>query len=228
LDFFTVIIGLFATNERLFSPAGAFRKGLRVVLRVVLRNVVPTGAAAEEIGGRWGPYNTRCADNGTALAICRKAFGVLTNIDVLLLGLVTGTKLLVAVCFGVLCRKLIGLNGLCTAASDCGADSSDDVEAKEARGEFPSTILLFVIPTAFSKGTVALDPLDAVDAVDAADDRRDCGLDEENVPKFSLRKEGWLAKINDDLVPVELPLFNNFVVLILRIDPQNNKQPLSR
>ena len=114
------------------------------------------------------------------------------------------------------------LTGVCTAASDCAADSSDDVEAKEARGEF-SSMILFVMPT-------ALDALDAVDAVDAADNRRDSD-EEGDVPKFSLRKEGWLAKPNDLAKPVELfelPLFSNFVCLILRIDPENNKQPLSR
>lgn len=85
---------------------------------------------------------------------------------------------------------------------------------------------------------MALDPLDALDAVDAADDRRDSGVGEEgvggvgeeeeekDVPKFSLRKEGGLGFNLPG--PVKPPLFSKFFGSILRIEPENNKRPLSR
>ena len=92
-------------------------------------------AAETAIGGRRGPYNTLCAEVGTAGRRLRKAFAVLINRGVAtdILGL--NAYFLVANFFDLLWSTLTGLLVNVLRTTGDGADSSDDTEAKELRGE---------------------------------------------------------------------------------------------
>ena len=181
LRLFFLCMGLFIVNL-LFLTAGAFRKGLRVKLRRVVFGPLDTavtlgggmnagrGADPTTNGGARLPTDVA----GAVTFMARNDWGYVSAVCVGLDAL--DTRLLDATPFTERDLPTVFLTNVDNTGLLKGTESSDDVDAKEPRGElFPSSMIpttLFVGSDVALDALETLEALETLDAVDTMEDRR--------------------------------------------------------